>query len=44
MAIITISRMYGSCGSEVAERVAAAFGWPEFDNEIVDAVAQRSGL
>ena len=28
MAVITISRMYGSGGSEIAERVARALGWP----------------
>lgn len=44
MPVITISRMYGSCGSEVAERVADALGWPLFDNAMVDAVAERSGL
>jgi hypothetical protein len=36
--------MYGSGGSEVAERVAAALGWSLFDNAIVDAIAERSGL
>jgi cytidylate kinase len=44
MPVITISRMYGSGGSEVAERVAAAFGWSLFDNALIDAVAERSGL
>lgn len=44
MAVITISRMYGSGGSEVAQRVAAALGWSLFDNDMVDAVAERSGL
>lgn len=44
MPVITISRMYGSGGSEVAERVAAALGWQLFDNAMVDAVAERSGL
>ncbi|HVX40950.1 MAG TPA: cytidylate kinase-like family protein [Gemmatimonadaceae bacterium] len=44
MPVITISRMYGSGGSEVAERVAAALGWHLFDNELIDAVAARSGL
>lgn len=44
MPVITISRMYGSGGSEVAERVAAALGWPLFDNAMIDAVAERSGL
>lgn len=44
MPVITISRMYGSCGSEVAERVAAMLGWQLFDNAMIDAVAERSGL
>jgi cytidylate kinase len=44
MPVITISRMYGSGGSEVAERVANALGWPLFDDAMVDAVAERSGL
>ncbi|HXT14464.1 MAG TPA: cytidylate kinase-like family protein [Gemmatimonadaceae bacterium] len=44
MPVITVSRMYGSGGSEVAERVAARMGWPVFDNAVVDAVAERSGL
>jgi len=44
MPVITISRMYGSCGSEVAERVAETLGWTLFDNAMVDAIAERSGL
>jgi hypothetical protein len=44
MPFITISRMYGSGGSEVAQRVAAALGWSLLDNDIVDAIAERSGL
>lgn len=44
MPVITISRMYGSGGSEVAERVATKLGWPLWDNAMVDAVAERSGL
>ena len=44
MPVITISRTYGSGGSEVAERVATTLGWPLFDNGIVDAIAERSGL
>ena len=44
MPVITISRMYGSGGSEVAERVARTLGWHLFDNELIDAVAARSGL
>jgi cytidylate kinase len=44
MPVITVSRMYGSGGSEVAERVAARLGWSLFDNAIIDAVTERSGL
>lgn len=44
MPVITISRMFGSGGSEVAERVAKSLGWHLFDNELIDAVAERSGL
>ena len=44
MPVITVSRMFGSGGSEVAERVADAFGWSLFDNAMVDAIAERSGL
>jgi cytidylate kinase len=44
MPVITISRMYGSGGSEVAQRVSAALGWSLLDNDIVDAIAERSGL
>ena len=44
MPFITISRMYGSGGSEVAERVAATLGWSLFDNAMIEAIAERSGL
>jgi cytidylate kinase len=44
MALITISRTYGSGGSEVAERVATALGWHLLDNAFVDAVAARLGI
>jgi len=44
MPFVTTSRMYGSAGSDVAERVATALGWSLFDNAVVDAVAERSGL
>ena len=43
MSIITISRMYGSGGSEVAQLVADALGWALLDNAVVDAVAERIG-
>lgn len=44
MAIITISRMYGSGGSDVAARVAQLLGWSLLDNAFVDAVAERLGI
>jgi cytidylate kinase len=44
MPVVTVSRMYGSGGSEVAERVAEALGWQLFDNAMIDAVTERSGL
>jgi hypothetical protein len=44
MPFITISRMYGSGGSEVAQRVSSALGWSLVDNDIIDAIAERSGL
>jgi len=36
--------MFGAGGSEVAARVAKALGWALFDNAVVDAVAERTGL
>lgn len=44
MSIITVSRMYGSGGSEVAARIARALGWNLLDNVFVDAVAERLGI
>jgi cytidylate kinase len=44
MAIVTISRQYGSGGSEVAERIAHALGWKLYDNAMVDEVAARLGI
>ena len=44
MAIITVSRMFGSGGSEVAERVARALEWHLYDNDVVDEVARRLGV
>ena len=35
MPIVTVSRQYGSGGSEVAERVAEALGWRLYDNAVV---------
>jgi len=42
--IITISRQFGAGGSEVARRVAETLGWRVVDNELVDRVAERTGL
>jgi cytidylate kinase len=42
--IVTISRMFGSGGSDVAAYVAGELGWSLLDNSVVDAVAQRLGL
>lgn len=42
--IITVSRMFGSGGSEVAARVARQLGWQLLDNAVVDAVAERLGV
>src|SRR4051812_26480491 len=44
MPLLTISRMYGSGGSEIAAGVASELGWSLFDNAVIDAVAERSGL
>jgi CMP/dCMP kinase len=42
--IITVSRMFGSGGSDVAARVARQLGWQLLDNAVVDAVAERLGM
>lgn len=44
MSIVTISRLYGSGGSEVAALVANELGWSLLDNAVVDAVAVRLGV
>src|SRR6266540_2335978 len=44
MAIVTISRLYGSGGSEVAGKVAQILGWELLDNQVVDAVAASLGI
>jgi CMP/dCMP kinase len=44
MPFVTVSRMYGAGGSEIAARVAQTLGWSLFDNAVIDAVAERSGL
>ena len=42
--IITVSRMFGSGGSDVAARVSRQLGWQLLDNAVVDAVAERLGV
>lgn len=42
--IVTISRMFGSGGSDVAARIARQLGWSLLDNAMVDAVAERLGV
>ncbi len=44
MSVITISRLYGSGGSDLAARVARAMGWQLLDNNLVDSVAERLGI
>jgi CMP/dCMP kinase len=44
VAIITISRMYGSGGSLIGARVAELLGWSLVDNEFIDEVARRLGV
>jgi cytidylate kinase len=41
---ITISRQYAAGSSEVARRVADRLGWTVLDDELVDQVAERSGM
>jgi cytidylate kinase len=43
MAIVTVSRQYGSGGSEVAARIATALGWRLLDNALIDSVAEKLG-
>ena len=44
MPILTVSRLYGSGGSEVAALTAKLLDWSLLDNSVVDAVATRMGL
>lgn len=43
LAIITISREFGSLGAKVGQRVAERLGFSFWDQEIVHAVAQETG-
>src|SRR4051812_4768711 len=44
MAVVTITRQFGSGGSEVARAVAQTLGWTVIDNEFVEEVARKAGL
>ena len=44
MPILTLSRLYGSGGSEVAALTAKLLGWSLLDNAVVEAVAVRMGV
>ena len=44
MNIITISREFGSGGRELGKRLADRLGYDYYDNEIISAVAKKSGL
>jgi cytidylate kinase len=44
LSVITISRQFGSGGSELAALVARRLGWTLVDNEFVEQVAARAGL
>jgi len=42
--VITITRQYGSGGSDIAQLVARGLGWTVIDNQFVDEVARVAGL
>lgn len=42
--IITISREFGSGGRELGKRIAENLGIAYYDNEIITAIAQKSGM
>ena len=42
--IITISRQYGSGGREIGAKLAAYFGIPFYDNELITRAAKESGF
>ncbi len=42
--IITISREFGSGGRELGKRIAESLGIAYYDNEIITAIAQKSGM
>jgi cytidylate kinase len=42
--VITVSRLFGSGGTEIAREVALSLEYPLFDREIIEAVARESGV
>lgn len=42
--LITVTRLYGSGGSDIARLVAKELGWTLIDSEFVDQVARLAGL
>lgn len=44
MAVITISRQYGSGGDEIANRVCDLLGYRQFDKRLIDQAAIEAGL
>jgi len=44
MAVITISRQFGSGGDEIANRVCEALGYRQFDKRLIAQVAREAGL
>src|SRR6185503_19879751 len=44
MPAITISRQFGSGGSEIAKLLGTRLGWAVVDNEFVELVSQKAGV
>ena len=42
MAVITISRQYGSGGDEIADRVGETLGYPHFDKSMITKAASET--
>ena len=44
MAIVTISRLIGSGGDEIAVKLAENLGYELVDNALIEKVAERAGV
>src|SRR5213593_1417483 len=42
--VITVTRQYGSGGSDIARLVAERLGWELVDNQFIEEVARRAGV